>query len=191
MKFFAQLAAILLLATVVPLLPGQKPGNGSKAEMKKSLAPYVSSPITVVERMLELCGVAEDKVVYDLGCGDGRILVTAAKNYRARAVGVELSPKWAQVATDKVVEAGVQDRVRVLQLDMMDANLSEADIVTLYLISDANAILRPKLEKELRPGSCVVSHDFEIDGWKPFKVETIKVFQRPHSVYVYRVGARR
>ncbi|MCW5963931.1 MAG: class I SAM-dependent methyltransferase [Bryobacterales bacterium] len=191
MKSFAQLVAIMLFAAAVPLLPGQEQGSRSKAEMKKSLAPYVSSPMNVVERMLELCGVAEDKVVYDLGCGDGRILVTAAKNYRARAVGVELSPKWAQVATDKVVEAGVQDRVRVLQLDMMDANLSEADIVTLYLISEANTILRPKLEKELRPGSCVVSHDFEIDGWKPSKVETIKVFQRPHSIYVYKVGARR
>ncbi len=192
MKVFVYTAALVLLFSANPDLSGQnRPDKPSKAEMKKSLAPYVSSPQSVVERMLELCGVNEKKIVYDLGCGDGRILVTAAKNYRARAVGIEISPKWAQVATDNVVEAGVQGRVRVLQLDMMEANLAEADIVTLYLISEANAILRPKLEKELRPGACVVSHDFEIDGWKPSTVETIKVFQRPHSIYVYKVGTRR
>jgi SAM-dependent methyltransferase len=159
--------------------------------IKKRLAPYVSSPMNVVERMLELCGVNRNKVVYDLGCGDGRILVTAAKTYNARAVGLELSPKWAQVATDKVVEAGVQDRVRVLQTDMMEASLAEADIVTMYLVSDANSILRPKLEKELRPGACVVSHDFEIEGWKPATVETIKGYQRSHSIFVYKMDARR
>lgn len=192
MKFLAHTAAILLFTAAAPLVLGQGAVDSSrKGDMKKSLAPYVSSPMNVVERMLELCDVDEQKVVYDLGCGDGRILVTAAKNYKARAVGVEISSKWAQVATDKVVEAGVQDRVRVLQLDMMEANLSEADIVTLYLISEANTILRPKLEKELRPGTCVVSHDFEIEGWKPSKTETIKVFHRPHSIYVYRVGAKR
>lgn len=191
MKFLAHTAVILLFSATVPLALAQASAEASrKGDMKKSLAPYVSSPMNVVERMLELCGIAENKVVYDLGCGDGRILVTAAKNYKARAVGVEISSKWAQVATDKVVEAGVQGRVRVLQKDMMEANLAEADIVTLYLISEANTILRPKLEKELRPGTCVVSHDFEIEGWKPAKTETIKVFQRPHSIYVYRVGAR-
>lgn len=185
---------ILTYAAVTVLLLGAGPdlfAQQKQKDMKKSLAPYVTSPMNVVERMLELCGVDRTKVVYDLGCGDGRILVTAAKNYNARAVGVELSPKWAQVATDKVVEAGVQDRVRVLQQDMMEASLSEADIVTLYLISEGNSILRPKLEKELKPGACVVSHDFEIEGWKPATVETIKGYRRPHSIYVYRVGARR
>ncbi len=192
MKVLAITAAFALFFASSPLVSGQsRGGSSSKDAMKKSLAPYVSSPMSVVERMLELCSVAEDKVVYDLGCGDGRILVTAAKNYKARAVGVELSPKWAQVATDKVVEAGMQHRVRVLQQDMMEANLAEADIVTLYLISDANTVLRPKLEKELRPGACVVSHDFEIDGWKPTAVETIKVFQRPHMLYVYKMSGRR
>ena len=106
-------------------------------------------------------------------------------------MGVELSPKWAQVATDSAVAAGVQDRVRVLQQDMMDADLSGADVVTLYLISEANVRLRPKLEKELRPGACVVSHDFEIEGWKPRKVEKIMVYQRPHSIYVYRISAKK
>lgn len=168
------------------------PAHAQRAQdMKKSLAPYVTSPHNVVERMLELCGVDGSKVVYDLGCGDGRILVAAAKKHGAHAVGVELSPKWAQVATDSAVEAGVQDKVRVLQQDMMDADLSNADVVTLYLISEANLRLRPKLEKELRPGACVVSHDFEIEGWKPRKVEKIMVYQRTHSIYVYRISAKK
>jgi SAM-dependent methyltransferase len=179
------LSLSLLFLTAAPSLAQQK------QEMKKSLAPYVSSPHNVVERMLELCGANEKKVVYDLGCGDGRILVAAAKKHGAHAVGVELSPKWAQVATDAAVQAGVQDKVRVLQQDMMEADLSAADIVTLYLISEANDILRPKLEKELRPGACVVSHDFEIEGWKPRKVEKIMVYQRPHSIYVYQVSAKK
>lgn len=187
MKLLSQTLTLAILGLALcPVSPAQ-----SKASMKKSLAPYVSSPHNVVERMLELCGVSESKVVYDLGCGDGRILVAAAKNHNAHAVGVELSPKWAQVATDAAVEAGVQDRVRVLQQDMMEADLSQADIVTLYLISEANEILRPKLEKELKPGACVVSHDFEIDGWKPRKVEKIMVYQRPHSIYVYKVSAKK
>jgi SAM-dependent methyltransferase len=162
-----------------------------KQDMKKSVAPYVTSPHNVVERMLELCGVNASKVVYDLGCGDGRILIAAAKKHGAHAVGVELSPKWAQVATDSAVAAGVQDKVRVLQQDMMEADLSGADVVTLYLISEANLMLRPKLEKELHPGACVVSHDFEIEGWKPRKVEKIMVYQRPHSIYVYQVSAKK
>ncbi|MCC6262462.1 MAG: class I SAM-dependent methyltransferase [Bryobacterales bacterium] len=179
--------AIALLA----LLVGAPAQAQQSQEMKKSLAPYVTSPHNVVERMLELCGVDDGKVVYDLGCGDGRILIAAAKKHGAHAVGVELSPKWAQVATDSAVAAGVQDKVRVLQQDMMDADLSGADVVTLYLISDANSRLRPKLEKELRPGACVVSHDFEIEGWKPRKVEKIMVYQRPHSIYVYRISAKK
>ncbi len=184
-----QLSTLPLLALMFsPALCGQASRG---MDMKKSIAPYVSSPYNVVDRMLELCGVSASKIVYDLGCGDGRILIAAAKKHGAHAVGVELSPKWAQVATDSAVEAGVQDKVRVLQQDMRDADLSGADVVTLYLISDANQMLRPKLEKELRPGACVVSHDFQIEGWKPQKVEKITVYQRTHSIYVYRISAKK
>lgn len=193
MKFLSVTARVTVVCLCLGpgLLAQSGSGSPSKPEMKKSMAPYVTSPMSVVERMLELCGADRSKVVYDLGCGDGRILVTAAQKYDARAVGVELSPKWAQLATDKVVEAGMQHRVRVLQQDMMEADLTEADIVTLYLITEANKILRPKMERELKAGACVVSHDFEIDGWKPSKVETIKVYHRPHVIYVYKVASRR
>lgn len=187
MKPLTPTFAFTLLALLV-CVPAHAQRN---QEMKKSLAPYVTSPHNVVERMLELCGVNDSKVVYDLGCGDGRILIAAAKKHGAHAVGVELSPKWAQVATDSAVAAGVQDKVRVLQQDMMEADLSGADVVTLYLISEANLRLRPKLEKELHPGACVVSHDFEIEGWKPRKVEKIMVYQRTHSIYVYKVSAKK
>lgn len=178
---------VLAVMLAVPLYAQTSRGM----EMKKSIAPFVSSPYNVVDRMLELCGVSASKVVYDLGCGDGRILIAAAKKHGAHAVGVELSPKWAQVATDSAVEAGVQDKVRVLQQDMRETDLSSADVVTLYLVSDANQMLRPKLEKELRPGACVVSHDFQIEGWKPQKVEKVTVYQRTHSIYVYHISAKK
>jgi predicted RNA methylase len=175
----------------LPLHAQNGKDDSAPKAMKKSLAPYVGSPMNVVERMLELCEVDAKKIVYDLGCGDGRIVVTAAKKYQARAVGLELSPKLAQLATDKVVEAGVQHKVRVLQADIMDVSLAEADVVTLYLLSEANELLKPKLEQELRPGTCVVSHDFRIKGWQPVVVEAVKVYNRPHSIYVYKVKAQR
>ena len=123
----------------------------------------------VVYQMLELAEVTKDDVVYDLGSGDGRIVVIAAQKYGARGVGVELNPKLIEVSRQVAREADVSDRVTFIQGDLFEADISAATVVTLFLSSSANAELEPKLRKELRPGTRIVSHQFPIGRWAPLK----------------------
>lgn len=129
--------------------------------------PYVPTPQPVVDRMLELAGVTENDVVYDLGSGDGRIVITAAREYGARGVGIEIDPDRVAEARKNAQEAGVSDLVEFRQQDLFETDLTEATIVTLYLLPDINIKLRPKLFEELEPGTPVVSHDFDMDEWEP------------------------
>ena len=145
--------------------------------------PYVPTPNAVVEAMLELAGVTKDDVVYDLGCGDGRIIVAAATRHGAHGVGIDLNPKRVKEAKANALEAGVADRVRFLQADLFKADISEATVVTLYLLTSVNNRLKPKLLAELKPGTRVVSHRFDMGDWTPEK--KIKVDGRP--VYLWRV----
>jgi len=131
--------------------------------------PYVPTPQSVVEAMLELAEVGPNDVVYDLGSGDGRIVITAAKKYGCRAVGIEINPRRVQEAWEKAEEAGVADRVKFIQGDMFKADIHEATVVTLYLLSSVNERLKPKLLEELKPGTRVVSHRFTMPDWKPVK----------------------
>jgi len=133
---------------------------------QESLAPFVPSPPQVVEKMLEAAGVKPGETVYDLGCGDGRILITAARKYGARGVCIELSPELAERTARQVRALGLQDRIRVIQGNLLDADLRSADVVTLYLLTSSNERLKPKLESSLRRGARVVSHDFIIPGWE-------------------------
>jgi protein-L-isoaspartate O-methyltransferase len=149
------------------------------------LAPYVPSPQPVVERMLEAAGLKPYETVYDLGCGDGRILITAARDFRAKAVGVELSDKLVRQAQDQVNRLGLSNRVTVMQGDLMKADLRPADVVTVYLLTSANDELKPAFERSLRKGARVVSHDFQIRGWKPERIETVEATNRTHTIYVY------
>jgi len=126
---------------------------------------YVATPQPVVDRMLALAKVKKTDVVYDLGCGDGRIVVTAAKKYGARAVGYDIDPKRVEEALENVKKAGVENLVTIEQKDIFTLDLSPASVVTLYLLRDLNVKLIPQLEK-LKPGSRVVSHDFHIEGIK-------------------------
>jgi SAM-dependent methyltransferase len=123
----------------------------------------------VVYRMLELAEVGKDDVVYDLGSGDGRIVVIAAQKYGARGVGVELNPKLIDVSRQVAREADVSDQVTFIQGDLFAADISAATVVTLFLSSSVNAELEPKLRKELRPGTRIVSHQFPIGRWTPLK----------------------
>jgi SAM-dependent methyltransferase len=148
------------------------------------LAPYVASPARVVDRMLGLANVRPGETVYDLGCGDGRILVAAAKNYKANAVGVEISPKLVVEANERIQKAGVAGQVRVIEGDLLKTDLTGADVVTIYLATSLNAELRPRLEKFLKPGARVVSHDYAVPGWKPTKVEE---FVGKHRIYLYEM----
>lgn len=129
--------------------------------------PFVESPQAVVSKMLELADVTEDDVVYDLGSGDGRIVIKAAKEYGARGVGIEIKPHLVEKARQNATEAGVADRVAFRRGDLFKADISEATVVTLYLLPSVNTELRPKLFRELTPGTRVVSHDFDMDEWEP------------------------
>ena len=133
----------------------------------QSLAPYVPTPREVVDRMLQLAEVTPDDVVYDLGSGDGRIPISAARDYGARGVGVDIDPERIAEANANAERAGVQDLVTFIEQDAMAADVSEATVVTLYLLSSSNMKLRPILTRQLRSGSRIVSHAFRMGDWEP------------------------
>ena len=134
---------------------------------------YVKTPQRVVERMLEMADVSEDDVVYDLGSGDGRFVITAAQQFGARGVGIEIDPELIRTARSKARLAGVSDRVTFRKANFFDVDLHEASVVTLYLGGDLNLQLRPTLLLQLDPGDRVVSHDFDMGAWTPDRVEKL------------------
>jgi SAM-dependent methyltransferase len=170
--------AVFLLTLALPALAQNSPPYSNK------LAPYVSSPTKVVDRMLEMANIRPGETVYDLGCGDGRILIAAVKNYKAKAVGVEISPKIAAQAAARIRRAGIESEARVIQGDLLSADFASADVVTIYLESSLNAQLRPRMEKLLKPGARVVSHDYAVPGWKPAKVDDA---DGKHTIYLYEM----
>jgi ubiquinone/menaquinone biosynthesis C-methylase UbiE len=155
------------------------------AQQAERLAPFVPSPQTVVERMLEVADLRPGETVYDLGCGDGRILFTAAREFRAKAVGVELSDPLVKQGRDQAKKLGLENRVSIIQGDLLRADLRPADVVTIYLLTEANDQLKPLFERSLHPGARVVSHDFKIRGWKPDRMDEVVVSGRAHKIYVY------
>ena len=157
--------AVTALAAVGLLTP--LPAAPVMAQEPQSLAPYVPTPQDVVLQMLELAGVTRDDVVYDLGCGDGRIVITAALTYGARGVGIDFDPERIAEARANARLQGVEDRVRFIQQDAMTADVSEATVVTLYLLSSSNVKLRPSLTRQLAPGARIVSHAFRMGDWEP------------------------
>jgi|HubBroStandDraft_2_1064218.scaffolds.fasta_scaffold124532_2 SAM-dependent methyltransferase len=150
------------------------------------LAPYVNSPARVVDRMLELAGIRPGETVYDLGCGDGRILIQAVQKFKAKAIGVEISPKIVAEARSRIKKAGVADQARVIQGDLLETDFTGADVVTIYLATSLNQELRPRLEKFLKPGARVVSHDYAVPGWKPTQVVEAEGRQK-HPIYLYQM----
>ena len=145
--------------------------------------PYVPTPEKVVAEMLRLANVQRGDVVYDLGSGDGRIVIAAAKQFGAHAVGIDINPERIQEAEENAKKAGVASLVSFRKNDLFLENLAKATVVTLYLLPDVNRRLRPKLLAELKPGSRVVSHDFDLGDWKADK--TVKVDE--HTVYLWVV----
>ena len=150
------------------------------------LAPYVASPVRVVDRMLELANMKPGETFYDLGCGDGRILIAAVEKYKVKAVGVEISPKLVAKATTSIERAGLATQARVVQGDLLDVDFSKADVVAIYLSTPLNERLRPHLERYLKPGARIVSHDYAIPGWKPTKVERTEG-KDGHLIYLYEM----
>ncbi len=131
--------------------------------------PYVPSPPEVVEALLKLADVKAGDVVYDLGCGDGRIVITAASKFGARGTGVDLNPERIKEAEENARKEGVSDRVKFIEKNLFEAEIGEATVVTLYLLPDVNLRLRPKLLKDLKIGTRIVSHSFDMGDWKPEK----------------------
>ncbi|MEN6607900.1 MAG: class I SAM-dependent methyltransferase [Bryobacteraceae bacterium] len=152
-----------------------------------NLAPFVPTPELVVDKMLEAAELQPNETLYDLGCGDGRILFAAAGKFKAKAVGVELSERLVKSTTARAEMLGLSDRVSVIEGNLLDVDLSPADVVSIYLLRLSNERLKPNLKKHLKPGARVVSHDYEIMGWKPYRVERVLVLQRPHVIYVYKM----
>jgi ribosomal protein L11 methylase PrmA len=167
----------LVLAWVVPAL-AQAP-----AQLRTPDVIFVPTPQEVVDAMLKLAKVTKNDVIYDLGSGDGRIPITAAKTYGARGVGIDIDPQRFKEATENLKAAGVGDRVRFLNQDLFTTDISEATVVTLYLLPSLNLKLLPKLNRELKPGTRIVSHAFDMGTAKP--LETLNVNGR--TVYFWTI----
>ena len=155
----------------------------------KADVPFVPTPNEVVEQMLKMANVSKGDVVFDLGSGDGRIPITAVQKYAAkRAVGVEINPDLVKQSRENAEKAGIADRVEFLQQDLFKTDLSDANVVTLYLLPDVNLKLRPKLFKELKPGTRVVSHAFNMGDWKPEREEQVKAGNgRTYTLYQWTI----
>lgn len=181
MQFISTYATALLAAAAVYAQPG---------DVSKRMAPYVPSPQEIIDRMLEIAQVKPLDTVIDVGCGDGRILVTAVQKFKAKAIGIEIEQKIATQATETLLKLGLQNKARVVRADVFDVDLSQADVVTLYLTTSFNEKLRPKFEQSLKPGTRVVSHDYGIRGWNPVEVEEVFVHGRRHRIFLYVVGPK-
>ena len=151
----------------------------------KKIVPFVPSPQEVVNRMIELAGVRKGDVVYDLGSGDGRIVITAAKK-GARAVGFEIDPDLVKESRNNIQKAGVADSAEIRNQDILTVDLSPASVVTMYLLPDVNLKLKPNLLSQLKPGSRVVSHAFDMGDWKPDRTERVE----GRTIYLWIVPAR-
>ncbi len=154
-----------------------------------SLAPYVVSPQSIVDRMLDLADLKPNETLYDLCSGYGRIIITAAQRFHAKAVGVEISDTLVRSTNDRIARFGLQNLASVIHGDMLAVDLSPADVVTIYLMTVSNGILRPNLEKYLKPGARVVSHEYQVPGWKPTLVE--KAESQNHMIYLYRMPPKK
>ena len=178
---------ILIALTVVALFP---PHTWSQDSI-----PFVPSPMLVVEGMLQLAEVRKDDLLYDLGSGDGRIVIEAAKKFGVRGVGIDLNPTLVEHARRRAVEEGVNHLVEFRAADGLTVDISQATVVTLYMFKWFNNQMRPKLQR-LKPGSRIVAHDFDIDDWKPTKIEYVNPgddnaaeFSEPRTLYLWKIDS--
>ncbi|HEV8041675.1 MAG TPA: class I SAM-dependent methyltransferase [Bryobacteraceae bacterium] len=154
----------------------------ASAQSSHPEVPYVPTTDEAVEAMLKLADVKSNDVVYDLGCGDGRIVIAAAKQYGAHGVGIDINPQRIHEARENAKQAGVEGLVRFEENDLFKANIRDATVVTLFLLPKVNLRLRPKLLKELKPGTRIVSNTFDMGDWKPDKEETLKRGDAEHGL---------
>jgi SAM-dependent methyltransferase len=151
----------------------------------KKIVPFVPSPQEVVDKMIELAGVKNGDTVYDLGSGDGRIVIAAAKK-GAKAVGFEIDPDLIKESRDNIRKAGIQEAAEIRNQDILTVDLSPASVVTMYLLPDVNLKLKPNLLSQLKPGSRVVSHSFDMGDWQPDKTERVN----GRTIYFWTIPAK-
>jgi tRNA G37 N-methylase Trm5 len=183
----AALALLCVVTTSVSFAQIPAPDAGKVAEPKPKLdVPFVPTPHDVVEKMLELVAVTTDDLVYDLGCGDGRIVVAAAKKYGCRAVGFDIDPRRIKESLENVAQNRVGHRVKIEKRSIFEVDLRPATVVTMYLLPDVNRKLLPQLQK-LKPGSRIVSHSFSMKGIKPDKIVRVKSKKDKwtHTIYLW------
>jgi uncharacterized protein (TIGR03000 family) len=167
---------------VIDLRPGSK-------EVLSSQIIYVPTDEAIVDKMLEMAKVTKDDVVYDLGCGDGRIVVTAAKRFGAKGVGIDIDPARIKDSLANVKKNKVEKLVEIRQGDALQvADISKATVVMLYMLPEFQAKLAPILKRELKPGTRVVAHDYVLPGWEAVQEDSVPAIFREHTVYLYRVG---
>lgn len=161
----------------------------SSRNVAPDLAPFYPTPMVVVDKMLEMAEISKSDVVYDLGSGDGRIVIAAADEFGVRGVGVEYDPGVAQLAIDNVRQMGLEELVEIVIGDAMQVDVSPATVVTLYLLPESNLKLKPILEESLSPGSRVVSHDWDMEGWTAKRIERVSDgVGRVHTLYLWVIG---
>ena len=183
------LAIVMTFVGVLLVQPGSVrlpvgAAYGQEFESKK-IVPFVPTPQEVVDKMIELAGVKKGDVVYDLGSGDGRIVISAAKK-GARAVGFDIDGDLVKESRENIRKASVQDSAEIRHQDLLTVDLSPATVITMYLLPDVNLMLRPKLLSQLKPGSRVVSHAFDMGDWKPDKTERVN----GRTIYLWTILAK-
>ena len=202
MRLHRLLLALTLVLAVLPVVSTMAQQPLTPLEEKLEV-PYVPTHEKVVAEMLKVAEVGENDILYDLGSGDGRIVITAAKEFGARGVGVDIDPARIREARENAVKAGVADKVKFLQQDLFETDIREATVVTLYLLPEVNRRLRPKLLSDLKPGTRVVSHNHDMGDWTPLKTLNVRVPQentilktlnarllQEHTIYYWVVPPR-
>ncbi len=190
MRTLISITAALIAAAPAAALEPQSSLNVAQAQPRRNQVPdviFVPTPQEVVDEMLRLANVKKGDVLYDLGSGDGRIPVTAAKKFGVRAVGIDIDPERIQEANENAKRNGVTSLVKFRKEDLFQADIHEATVVTLYLLPDLNVKLMPRLMEQLKPGSRIVSHQFDMGNWRPDK----KVELSGRTIYLWTIPAKK
>lgn len=177
-----------VFAGMAAVAAAQEPAKSAAENSDPKLAPYLPTPATIVEKMLQLAGVKAGEKVYDLGSGDGRIVIQAARKYKADAYGVELDESLVKLSTERIRTLGLTATAHIIQGDLLQQDYSSADVVTIYLLPVAISKVTPILEKQLKKGARVVAHDFEFFQWTPVKIMDIDDDGegRSHRLFLYK-----
>jgi protein-L-isoaspartate O-methyltransferase len=177
-----RLILLLAIGVIVPI------GAAAWAQEPAKLAPYYPTPESIVVKMLELGGLQQGEKVFDLGSGDGRIVIAAARKFHAYAIGVELDKDLCRQSLDRIRKLGLEKTAQIVNGDILKQDYSSADLITVYLLPNSNDKVQPLLERQLKKGARVVAHDFEFRGWTPAKVEDIENDGegRSHTLFLYR-----